>query len=418
MMLRLRALGPRSPFKAFADSIRQQVKENRELQENVKLLQDESSKLSESETLKRAKEAYSRTRDSETLRKGVSGVKKTAGAVGSHVRKAAKGVSESELGRASARTLEETGRRVGGAASAIGKGVHRSTEPIRKTRAYSELRDQVSSYVDESGSRYTGYVPKDRRRKAHEARSKSGGLGSSSSGPVQENPEAGSNLVLHKDSAWKESWRKFKEENKVMQGIFNLHRTYEDSENPMVERVRAVTDRISDTFTSIFDESEQAKTVRRFRETVDPSFEIESFMHEARTYIVPELLDAYLAGDVKALRQWCSEATYNVLTAGIKTQIQQGLVSDSKIVDIRRVELVAAKILENDVPVLVISFDTQEIVLFRSKKTGKVVYGKEDEIFAVRYAAVLTKTEEDLMNKVTGGWRVIDMAKHHSRPTW
>jgi import inner membrane translocase subunit TIM44 len=39
--------------------------------------------------------------------------------------------------------------------------------------------------------------------------------------------------------------------------------------------------------------------------------------------------------------------------------------------------LVAAKILENDVPVLVLSFRTQEIIVFRNAKSGEIVYGKE-----------------------------------------
>ena len=37
----------------------------------------------------------------------------------------------------------------------------------------------------------------------------------------------------------------------------------------------------------------------------------------------------------------------------------------------------SAKLLENDIPVIVVSFNTQEIVLFRNKKTGELVHGKE-----------------------------------------
>lgn len=80
--------------------------------------------------------------------------------------------------------------------------------------------------------------------------------------------------------------------------------------------------------------------------------------------------------------------------------------------------MVAAKLLENDIPVLVLSFQTQEIIIFRNRQTKEIVYGKEDHIEQVTYACVLTKTEEDLGNPITGGWRVIDMAKRDSRPTW
>lgn len=39
---------------------------------------------------------------------------------------------------------------------------------------------------------------------------------------VSENPEAGANMVLHKDSKWKESWNKFKEDSPIMQGNLTM----------------------------------------------------------------------------------------------------------------------------------------------------------------------------------------------------
>lgn len=82
------------------------------------------------------------------------------------------------------------------------------------------------------------------------------------------------------------------------------------------------------------------------------------------------------------------------------------------------IQLVAAKILENDIPVLVMSFRTQEIILFRNARTNEIAYGQEDRIEQVTYACVITREPEDLQNPITGGWRIIDMAKHDSRPTW
>jgi import inner membrane translocase subunit TIM44 len=78
----------------------------------------------------------------------------------------------------------------------------------------------------------------------------------------------------------------------------------------------------------------------------------------------------------------------------------------------------AAKILENDIPVLVLTFRTQEIIVFRNAKSKEIVYGKEDNIEQVHYACVLTKEPDEIQNPVTNGWRIIDMAKQDSRPTW
>lgn len=58
---------------------------------------------------------------------------------------------------------------------------------------------------------------------------------------------------------------------------------------------------------SIFEESEQAQTVRALQ-MIDPSFNMDKFLREARTYIIPEVMEAYLKGDVESLKMWCSEA--------------------------------------------------------------------------------------------------------------
>jgi import inner membrane translocase subunit TIM44 len=67
---------------------------------------------------------------------------------------------------------------------------------------------------DDSG-RYGGFVDKETRRKLREEAQKTS---ETTSKAVTENPEAGANLVLHKDSKWKESWSKFKDESPIMQG--------------------------------------------------------------------------------------------------------------------------------------------------------------------------------------------------------
>lgn len=51
-----------SPLKVFVDTIREQIKKNKEIQEGVKSLQDESGKLAESDALKKAKEMYEKAK--------------------------------------------------------------------------------------------------------------------------------------------------------------------------------------------------------------------------------------------------------------------------------------------------------------------------------------------------------------------
>lgn len=65
--------------------------------------------------------------------------------------------------------------------------------------------------------------------------------------------------------------------------------------------------------------------------------------------------------------------------------------------------------MENEVPVFVITFATQEMPIFRNVKTGEIVVGAEDRVEQCHYAAVITRVEEDLDNELTGGWKIIEV---------
>lgn len=101
--------------------------------------------------------------------------------------------------------------------------------------------------------------------------------------------------------------------------------------------------------------------------------------------------------------------TYNVLWATMNQYVKQGLVSDSKVLDIRRVEVAQGKILENDIPVFLVTFATQEVLCFRSAKTGDVVVGNPTAVEQCNYAAVLTLVESELDNPETGGWKIVEV---------
>ncbi|KAL0082934.1 hypothetical protein J3Q64DRAFT_1810075 [Phycomyces blakesleeanus] len=400
-----------SPVRVFIQTIKDQMKKNKEVQDGVKTLQDESGKIGESDTLKKARELFEKAKEqqsaqSERLKQASEKITQTASKVGESINESYKKAADTDFAKETAEKLKKAA-----------ENIDKAADPLRNSAAAGKISEGFQTVVKDDSGRYAGFVDKETRRKLREqaqAEAQGGGLGKKK---VVEDPNAGSGIVLHKDSKWKESWSKFKEDSPIMQGIFRARKNYEDSDNIFVSYSRAFTDRVSETFGSMFEESDQAQAIRAFQ-TIDPTFNMEKFMTEARSYIVPELMEAYLKGDVETLKLWCSEATYNVLTALIQAQMQQGLVSDCRIQDLRDVDLVTAKILENDVPVLVLSFRTQEIIVFRNAKSGEVVFGKEDHIEQVTYACVLTKEPEDLQNPVTGGWRIIDMAKHDSRPVW
>jgi len=201
-----------------------------------------------------------------------------------------------------------------------------------------------------------------------------------------------------------------KETNPILRTFVSLRQAYDESENPIISTVRSVTDTIG----SWFDENETAQ-VMRLMKTLDPDFNRESFERELREYIVPEVVDAYLSADQEALKAWCGEATYNVLWATMEQYLRQGLISDSKVLDIRQVDVSTGKILENNIPVFVIQFSTQEVLLFRNAKTREIVVGADDKVEQCTYFAAITRVEEELTNELTGGWKVIEMARRSAR---
>ena len=68
------------------------------------------------------------------------------------------------------------------------------------------------------------------------------------------------------------------------------------------------------------------------------------------------------------------------------------------------------KLLENNVPVFIISFNTQEVLLFRNAKTNEITVGSESKVEQCSYVAAITRVEEELDNELTGGWKVIDVS--------
>jgi len=225
-------------------------------------------------------------------------------------------------------------------------------------------------------------------------------------GTNHEHRSAGTNVTLHKDAKWREAWLNFRDSNRMVQGFFTMGQAYQESENPLISTARSITDRVS----GFFAENETAQVIKKFREA-DPGFQVEEFLRELREYILPEVLDAYVKGDTETLKLWLSAAQYSVYEALTKQYQQAGLRSDGRITDIRNVDILKARMLDNDIPVFVITCRTQEVHVYRNAKSGELAAGMEDKVQLVTYAIGLTRMPEDVSNPETRGWRFIEMQK-------
>ena len=57
----------------------------------------------------------------------------------------------------------------------------------------------------------------------------------------------------------------------------------------------------------------------------------------------------------------------------------------------------------------VVTFATQEVLLFRNAISQEVVVGAENRVEQCTYAAVNTRVAEEMSDEITGGWKVIEV---------
>ncbi|KAK1623539.1 Tim44-like domain-containing protein [Colletotrichum phormii] len=376
--------GDKTPWEVFRETLTTEFGKSKEWNESTKALSGEIQDFTESERVRKAREAYEKSSGAISSA-ATSAVKTTAGAIG----------------KGAAWTWDTTAMKgVRKVANVTGDALDKATKPIRETEAYKNVKDVID---DGSSSRYGGWVEKEERRKKREAEAAKNGTPEI----MEEDPNAGTNVTLHKDAAWKEAWNEFKDSNKFAQGFFSAGKVYRESENPLIETARLVTDKIGGWFA----ENETAQVIKKFR-SMDPGFRTEPFLKELREYILPEVLDAYVKGDIETLKLWLSEAQYSVYEALTKQYLTAGLKSDGKILDIRHVDIVRARMLDpGEIPVFVITCRTQEVHVYRNAKSGELAAGMEDKVQLVTYAIGITRVPEDVSNPETRGWRLIEMQK-------
>lgn len=393
----------KSPFQVFVDTFRSEWKKSDELQTNIKALADETGKMAESGAYKKAKEAYDKAKD---------GTSTASSATGETLKKAGKVVGDAAATAWDSTLVKGTRDVVSKTADTVDK----ATEPIRQTEIYKSVKDVID---DGSSIRYGGYEDKAKRKLRRELAEKKRIEEELRTGikrrPVKENLLAGQNIVLHENSevkeSWRDSWDRFKANSSAGRKINDLHNAYEESENGFVSTFRTIADKIG----GFFEETETARVVRMFRE-LDPTFQQEDFLKDVRSYIIPEVLDAYVKGDSEVLKSWLSEAPYNIWAASAKQYKEANLYSAGRVIDIRGVDILSAKLLPpSDVPVYVIGCRAQEVHMYKNIKTDEIVAGMEDHIQQSTYAMVLTRIPENIEDEETKGWQVLELVRAGTR---
>lgn len=159
--------GDKTPWQVFTETMNTEFQKSKEWNESTKQIGAAAHQFSESESVRRAREAY----------------EKSTGAVSSTASAAIKGTAGA-LGKGAAWTWDTSAMKwVRKGANATGGALDKATKPIRDTEAYKNVKNVID---DGSSSRYGGWVEKEERRKRREAMEQKMGK----SGQVlQEDPE-------------------------------------------------------------------------------------------------------------------------------------------------------------------------------------------------------------------------------------
>jgi len=159
--------GDKTPWQVFMETMQTEFKQSKEWNESTKALASSANQIAESESVRKAREAYEATSGvvSQTAGKVV---KTTAGAIG----KGAQWTWETPVVK---------GVRKG--ANITGEVLDKATKPIRETEAFQNVKKVID---DGSSSRYGGWVEKEERRRRREELAKQNG---GSQEILQEDPE-------------------------------------------------------------------------------------------------------------------------------------------------------------------------------------------------------------------------------------
>lgn len=180
---------------------------------------------------------------------------------------------------------------------------------------------------------------------------------------------------------------------------------YDESDNPMVRASRFLTDKFTDLFSGVFQNTELSETLTQICK-LDPDFDKEEFLKFCEHDIIPNILESMIRGDLEILKDWCYEAPFNVIATPLKLAIERKYKFDSKIIDVDRIDLMAGKMMEHG-PVLIITFQAQQIMCLRDKN-GQVVEGDPNKVLRVTYVWALCRDTSELNPKAA--WKLLDMS--------
>ena len=192
-----------------------------------------------------------------------------------------------------------------------------------------------------------------------------------------------------------------KSTRKVRDRVSNLREdaleTWETSQNPWVYRFASAYDGLTG-------ETEQGQAMKELRR-LDPSWDLLEWLEEVQDEIAPALLKGYLEGDNEIIDYYCVDQAAAVIKATNKDNKLAGKIPDNNILDLRGVELLAARVLQRAPPILVVKFNAQQLDCVRNNK-GEIVEGSDDQVSNNFYYAAMQRNWDEEAEELR--WNVLE----------
>lgn len=366
------------------------------MQDSLKKFREEAAKLEDSDALKEARRKFDSIEGEAS--KSQSAIKQQLDAAAAKVKD-----SMGEAAKAN-EAIKKAGETLGKAADSVSGTVSGAAESIGKSGAFKAASSGAAGIKEEMESSTLGGRVYTAPRVLRKRKQNVGGDGEVTERVVEVNEEA-IGMELHKDAKFFANWEKFKDNNPVVNKFTDIRMKYEESDNPLVRGARIVTDKVQDIMGGLFSTTELSQALTEIIK-MDPNFCKEEFLKECERDIIPNVLEAMVRGDLEILQDWCYEGPFNILATPIKQAQQMGYFFDSTVLDIENLDLLMGKILDQG-PVLVISFQSQQILCVRDAK-GTVMEGDPDKVMKVTYVWVLCRDQTELDPKAA--WRLLELS--------
>ncbi|XP_055906336.1 mitochondrial import inner membrane translocase subunit TIM44 [Eupeodes corollae] len=383
-------------FSKFIDNIKTEMEKNKEMKENIKKFREEAQKLEQSDALQSARQKFNAV-ESEA-HKSSNILKEHLGSIKEKVSDVIGEAGKTDIAKKASQFGEELSKSAKGVTDTISE----KGEKLGKSGAFQTISDttkMIKQEIETQSIQGRVYRSPEKLRKRVE-------VATTADDRIFEANMDATGVELHKDSKFYQSWEDFKNNNTYVNKVLDWKMKYDESENPMIRASRLLTDKVSDVMGNLFSKTELSETLTELCK-IDPNFDQKQFLRDCETDIIPNILEAMVHGNLEILKDWCFESTYNIIATPINQAMTAGLYLDSKILDIENIDLVMGKVMEQG-PVLIITFQSQQIMCVRDRLHKKVVEGDPEKVMRVNYVWVLCRDPNEMNPKAA--WRLLELS--------